>query len=93
MPAEAEVRQEGLNEHFHAYSHLLIKKIQLRVIIRSIRSSPQRRQEWIGEVKVSAPFKAGKLGTQPLMPILDVRTRWSSTHQMLRRNFLCSVDV
>ncbi|KAJ6550101.1 ribonuclease H-like domain-containing protein [Mycena capillaripes] len=27
----------------------------------------------------------GKLGKQPLMPILDVKTRWSSTHQMLRR--------
>ncbi|KAJ7102799.1 hypothetical protein C8R44DRAFT_746776 [Mycena epipterygia] len=58
---------------------------KLRSIIRSIRGSPQRRQSWIEEVQASADFKSGKLGKQPLMPILDVKTRWSSTHQMLRR--------
>ncbi|KAJ7507999.1 hypothetical protein B0H11DRAFT_2217997 [Mycena galericulata] len=60
-----------------------IKK--LRSIIRSIRSSPQRRQAWLEDVKASHSFKAGRLGKQPLMLILDVKTRWSSTHQMLRR--------
>jgi hypothetical protein len=60
--------------------------LQLRKIIRSIRASPQRRQEWIREVQVSPDFIAGKLGQQPLMPILDVKTRWTSTHQMLRTN-------
>jgi hypothetical protein len=57
---------------------------QLRKIIRSIRASPQRRQEWIREVEISPDFTSGALGTQALMPILDVKTRWSSTHQMLR---------
>ncbi|KAK7007663.1 ribonuclease H-like domain-containing protein [Favolaschia claudopus] len=57
---------------------------KLRKIIRSIRGSPQRRQEWIKEVEESVAFKSGRLGKRPLMLILDVRTRWSSTHQMLR---------
>ncbi|KAJ6529069.1 hypothetical protein DFH09DRAFT_99895 [Mycena vulgaris] len=34
---------------------------------------------------MSPSFTSGKLGTTPLMLILDVKTRWSSTHQMLRR--------
>ncbi|KAJ7938837.1 hypothetical protein B0H13DRAFT_1851417 [Mycena leptocephala] len=59
---------------------------KLRSIIRSIRGSPQRRQAWIAEVRASTAFKAGKLGKQPLMLILDVKTRWSSTHQMLLRS-------
>jgi hypothetical protein len=67
-------------------SHIVI---QLHQIISSIRGSPQRRQEWVKEVQASTAFKDGKLGKQPLMPILDVRTRWSSTHQMLRMNFIC----
>ncbi|KAK7001098.1 hypothetical protein R3P38DRAFT_2796132 [Favolaschia claudopus] len=57
---------------------------KLRKIIRSIRGSPQRRQEWIKEIEESVAFKSGKFGKRPLMLILDVRTRWSSTHQMLR---------
>ncbi|KAJ7062528.1 hypothetical protein C8F01DRAFT_1056364, partial [Mycena amicta] len=37
------------------------------------------------DVTVSEDFKAGKLGKQVLLPILDVKTRWSSTHEMMRR--------
>ncbi|KAJ7640480.1 hypothetical protein DFH06DRAFT_1000691, partial [Mycena polygramma] len=60
---------------------------KLRQIIRLIRASPQRRQAWVHEVRVSSAFTAGKLGKVPLMLILDVKTRWSSTHQMLRAHF------
>ncbi|KAJ8515596.1 hypothetical protein ONZ45_g6994 [Pleurotus djamor] len=59
---------------------------RLRRIIRSIRSSPQRRGSWLDEVlnalrtqTVSTPSNL------PLMLILDSKTRWSSTHYMLRR--------
>jgi hypothetical protein len=60
--------------------------LQLRKIIRSVRSSPQRRQNWLIEV---SQMNAGK---PPLMLILDVKTRWSSTHQMLRR-FLIFLSI
>ncbi|KAJ6572943.1 hypothetical protein B0H10DRAFT_1839029, partial [Mycena sp. CBHHK59/15] len=46
---------------------------------------PQRCQEWLGKVKLAHDFISGKLGKLPLMPILDVKMRWSLTHQMLRR--------
>lgn len=49
-----------------------------------VRSSPQRRQEWLREVRVSPEFMDQELGDVALMLILDVKTRWSSTHQMLR---------
>ena len=60
---------------------------QLRAIVRAIRSSPQRRQAWPAEVKfvrATAPSDDIRI----LMLILDVKTRWSSTHQMLRANCL-----
>jgi hypothetical protein len=66
------------------YSFLMM--LQLRKIIRSVRSSPQRRQNWFIEV---SRMNAGK---PALMLILDVKTRWSSTHQMLRR-FLISLFI
>ncbi|KAJ7730736.1 hypothetical protein B0H16DRAFT_1329813, partial [Mycena metata] len=55
----------------------------LRKIVRHVRSSPQRRQKWAAEVLASGEQK-------PLMLILDVKTRWSSTHQMLRLCILFS---
>ena len=59
---------------------------QLRKVIRAVRSSPQRRQAWYTEVKITLL----NLDTSPikiaLMLILDVKTRWSSTHQMLRES-------
>ena len=68
--------------------------MQLRKIIRAIRSSPQRRAAWTEQVKISLQQMEEALDNvadiisreplKPLMLILDVRTRWSSTHQMLR---------
>jgi hypothetical protein len=52
----------------------------------AVRSSPQRRAAWLNEVNISlrraedAPVKQ-----VALMLILDVKTRWSSTHQMFRQ--------
>ncbi|KAJ6559621.1 hypothetical protein B0H19DRAFT_944872, partial [Mycena capillaripes] len=61
-----------------------LKAVQkLRSIIKIVRGSPQRRQEWIWEVKISPAFMDNELGRVALMLILDVRTRWSSTHQMM----------
>jgi hypothetical protein len=55
---------------------------QLRKIVRHVRSSPQRRTSW-KETVTNVMKKAG-LTDNVLMLILDVKTRWSSTHQMLR---------
>lgn len=61
---------------------------QLRKIVRHVRSSPQRRKTWQKEVRDCANAAPGTIDSI-LMLILDVKTRWSSTHQMLRT---CSVS-
>ena len=50
-----------------------------------MRSSPQRRKAWLAEVAVSIHKVENALSNIALMLILDVKTRWSSTHQMLRK--------
>jgi len=62
---------------------------QLRKIVRAVRSSPQRRQSWAREIQFvhlegSDPSKMSNECGGSRMLILDVRTRWASTHQMLR---------
>ncbi|KAJ7301009.1 hypothetical protein DFH08DRAFT_724736, partial [Mycena albidolilacea] len=42
---------------------------------------PQRRRQWEAVVRALEPDRS----TAAIMLILDVKTRWSSTHQMLRR--------
>ncbi len=60
---------------------------QLRKIIRAVRSSPQRKQNWLHQVAVSQQRKHDDDPPQrPLTLILDVKTRWSSTHQMMRKS-------
>ncbi|GLB44045.1 putative protein dimerization activity [Lyophyllum shimeji] len=69
-------------------STVLLAITKLRKIIRTVRSSPQRRQAWVKEIYVTMSKGSGgeeDAQTAALMLILDVRTRWSSTHQMLRR--------
>ncbi|KAL4258188.1 Zinc finger BED domain-containing [Pleurotus pulmonarius] len=56
---------------------------RLRKIVRAVRVSPQRRSTWLRTVAES--LSAAGQAPKPLMLILDVRTRWTSTHQMLRR--------
>ena len=55
---------------------------QLRKIVRHVRSSPQRRQQWTKEVQVNPPDRPTTTN-RVLILILDVKTRWSSTHQMM----------
>ncbi|KAF5338562.1 hypothetical protein D9758_016540 [Tetrapyrgos nigripes] len=57
---------------------------KLRKIIRHVRSSPQRRKTWLKEVLMANSANENR-SEVALMLILDVKTRWSSTHQMLRR--------
>ena len=61
----------------------LIKIMIAHKIIWAIRSSLQHQQTWYTEVKITLL----NLDTSPikvsLMLIPDVKTRWSSTHQML----------
>jgi hypothetical protein len=54
--------------------HFKSKQSQLRKIVRHVWSSPQRRRTWEGF--------GGRL-----ILILDVKTRWPSTRQMLRTYF------
>ncbi|KIL55008.1 hypothetical protein M378DRAFT_201131 [Amanita muscaria Koide BX008] len=56
---------------------------KLRKIVRAVRSSPQRRRAWLKDVAIHQSLQATD-SSDALMLILDVRTRWSSTHQMLR---------
>jgi hypothetical protein len=64
----------------HIESCLCIFK--LRKIVRSIRSSPQHRQQWFEEISMPHRDTTTTLKDIPKMLILDVRTRWSSAHQM-----------
>ena len=65
--------------------------LQLRNIIRAVRSSPQRREAWLEEANTFLQKTAAALSVVPgraaTMLILDIKTRWSSTHQMLRKAF------
>jgi hypothetical protein len=73
----------------------------MRKVVRHVRSSPQRRKMWQKEVSAGhneqkepataspTPVSVRKLDTNDekvLMLILDVKTRWSSSHQMLRKS-------
>ncbi|EEB92505.1 hypothetical protein MPER_08973, partial [Moniliophthora perniciosa FA553] len=54
----------------------------LSAIVRLRKISPQRREAWIKEVKNTLGDEQDD-DSPALMLILDVKTRWSSTHQML----------
>jgi hypothetical protein len=56
---------------------------KLRKIIRHSRSSPQRMELWKNTLQTTYHLKENEAA---LMLILDVKTQWSSTHQMLRRS-------
>ncbi|TDL15320.1 hypothetical protein BD410DRAFT_732882, partial [Rickenella mellea] len=55
----------------------------LRKVVRAVRASPQCRRAWLSEVKFSIQKTDEALEDIAKMLILDVLTRWSSTHQMM----------
>ncbi|KAK0471748.1 hypothetical protein IW261DRAFT_1344152, partial [Armillaria novae-zelandiae] len=59
--------------------------LQLCKIVWAVCSSPQCKQAWLREVKIALESwnDGANAMEQALMLILDVATRWSSTHQML----------
>jgi hypothetical protein len=61
-----------------------IFNLQLREIIKKIRSSSTRRQDWLATESLSKKLE-DKDAEEVLMLILDVVTRWSSTYHMLER--------
>lgn len=65
--------------------------LKLRRIVKTVRSSPQCRKLWLDEVSLSRRDEAGKLEELSKMLILDVRTCWTSTHQMLCKLSLVSL--
>ncbi|KAF8812635.1 hypothetical protein BYT27DRAFT_7086732, partial [Phlegmacium glaucopus] len=60
---------------------------KLRKIVRSVRSTPQRRESWAREIQTINAQNSISLPN--LILILDVKTRWSSTHQMLCMSVHC----
>ncbi len=58
--------------------------VQLCKIVRTVCSSPQQCQAWFKEAHYMLCERVDGFIDTTLMLILDVRTRWSSTHQMLR---------
>ena len=67
-----------------SYVSLSFTNSQLCKIVMAVRSSPQRRQAWLNKVTISLRQTESALKQVALILILDVKTRWSSTHQMLR---------
>jgi hypothetical protein len=66
---------------------------QLRKIINGVRKSPQRRQSWAREILFIQGSGDSDDLSASLMLILDVRTRWASTHQMLRASKVTHLHV
>lgn len=67
--------------------------MQLRKIVKAVRSSPQRRQNWAREIQLINHSGISDDCSAELMLILDVRTRWSSTHQMLRSSSQWLINI
>jgi hypothetical protein len=64
------------------------RHVKLRKIVRAVRSSPQRRRAWLNEVRLSLSETENTLFDEiTKMLILDVATRWSSTHQMIHKHY------
>ncbi|KAI9461527.1 ribonuclease H-like domain-containing protein [Russula earlei] len=61
----------------------IVKKMSLKLF-----PSPQRWQSWLQEVQMYLSEELVDAGSTAFMLILDVKTRWSSTHQMLHKWFL-----
>jgi hypothetical protein len=63
--------------------HQLLMGLQLCRIVQYVRSSPQQCQDWYREVKrMNAKVDITECKSV-LILILDVKTWWTSTHQML----------
>ena len=66
-------------------------QFQLRNIIQAVHSSPQSREAWLEEANTflqkTATVLSVVLERDATMLILDVKTRWSATHQMLCKIF------
>lgn len=72
----------------YIHSQLKLKTYYLWKIVRAVRSCPQCRQSWAHEIQFmhldgSDPSKDTNNCNASHMLILDVRTWWASTHQML----------
>ncbi|PCH39151.1 hypothetical protein WOLCODRAFT_110592, partial [Wolfiporia cocos MD-104 SS10] len=79
---ERHAESDSRNCNPEVSSHVLPALDKIRRIVRVVRSSPQRKCQWLDEVTLSLRCQADT-SKEALMLILDVKTRWSSTHQML----------
>ncbi|KAF5310636.1 hypothetical protein D9619_008095 [Psilocybe cf. subviscida] len=81
------------NESIADTDRILTSVDKLQKIIQSIRSSPQRKRTWLSQVMQSLDEQGLGKEKQGRMPILDVRTRWSSMHQMMSRPLEFKEDI
>ena len=56
---------------------------EVRVIVRSVRSSPQRRNLWFNAIRVGNQLQVFVPHVKELQLILDIHTHWDSTYQMI----------
>ena len=75
--------------HIHSCESYWSTIYKLRKIVRAVRSSPQHCQAWVIEIQFvhlegSDPSNISNDCSTLHMLILDVRTQWAFTHQMLR---------
>ena len=82
---------QKVSYYFFSYISLLFTNNQLRKIALAVCSSPQHCQAWLNEVTISLQQTENSVA---LMLILDVKTRWSLTHQMLHEYWLiCLISL
>ncbi|SJL18443.1 uncharacterized protein ARMOST_22032 [Armillaria ostoyae] len=80
LQEDSDATEEEANTH-----GVLTAVCKLRKIVIAVHSSPQRHKSWLAKATNWLKERAQDASETALMLILDVRTRWSSTHQMLRR--------
>jgi hypothetical protein len=83
------IERVDITQSLHKMIELKQTFDKLRKIVRAVCSSPQHRQAWAREIQF-AQVEGSRVSDDPgasLMLILNVRTRWASTHQMLHMPF------
>ena len=66
--------------------------MQLQKIVHAVQSSPQWHHVWLAAVTISLRQMENALQKMKLMLIIDVKTWWSSMHQMLHKQS-CLVPI
>ncbi|KAG2081426.1 hypothetical protein BD769DRAFT_1684020 [Suillus cothurnatus] len=92
--AENDADDQPTRDDFELLQQVLSAVAKLQKIVCSVHSSPQQQKAWHAEVTMSLKKANNATSQVALMLILDVKTRWSSMHQMLCRalDFCQAID-